>query len=1050
MKKFLVSVLAIAGLVACHNEEAVRMPEHNQAIAFDTFVDNVTRSAYDNNTLTAFTVYGTMTDFDSVINIFNGVKVSKNSNDVWAYAPEYTQYWLPEYRYDFAAVVDGTVVQNANGMPETINVDMTQQEDVLFATASRDFEANDTPTTVGFIFEHLMAKAKFTVKNTMTAGTGFVYTIESIKIKNADKNGAYDVETGVWAADEAYEADFGFVNNNLAMGSQPVSGSEVYLLPNANKDLQIEVEYYLTYNNAKLKEETKAIDAVLNIEKGKAYNFVVEFGNPGEEIEFEAIVKDWVDGEVQIFQGVSVPVASAQELVDAIADPEVGEAVLTADIDLSQPLTRSGDATPVIAKSFVINGNGNTLTYSGTNRVINITNIEENNDLVVTIKDLTINLTSSYCERGINYNAGGLLIIDNVKFEGTAPTYAVNCPSSSDNAVVKIKDSELTGNIALNLWGENMKVDVTNSILTSVDNVEAENYAAIKLNSDGTNIAEGTIVNIEGGKVIACDEKGEPSYAVSNSTVTGYVNISETTEVVGTVANPVAMIYYNGYSQFYTSTSLQSAINKAIETNAAGVRVIRDIELLQPLKVESGKSVYLDLNGKTVKGLDNNETGSYALITNQGNLTVAGPGKLVVEAQYDRDWNSYSSVISNTVGGNLVVDGGVVIEHLGGTDMAYGIDNLTNGKGTSAVATVKAATVKSTYRAIRQFLNGIEATNELYVRAGAVVEGANKSIWMQDPSKNANTGKLVVEAEAQLKGDVYLYVCEGSTEWPVEVSIASAALVGESTVLSGNVPAQYEVVEENGVWTVNELLPYYKEGNTYHINTAAGLVEVAAISLKGGENIVLDKDIDLKGVEFSGLNAFNPENVNTFDGQGYTVSNWTNNSGASDMGFIRNWVGTIKNVKFENCHLETSGRSAIAAAKVYGNIENVTINNCSLEDSYWACGLVAGLYNAGNISGCTVTNSSIKSNGGTGAIVGVINESTGTRKVESCKVEGCTVNNTGAYGETYSGALICGMINISNSTVEINGCSLANNTKEGKYVGDLYYSADEDVTVTVK
>ena len=191
------------------------------------------------------------------------------------------------------------------------------------------------------------------------------------------------------------------------------------------------------------------------------------------------------------------------------------------------------------------------------------------------------------------------------------------------------------------------------------------------------------------------------------------------------------------------------------------------------------------------------------------------------------------------------------------------------------------------------------------------------------------------------------------------------------------------------------------------------------------------------------------ENNNVFDGQGHTVSNWTNEKGSSDMGFIRNWVGTVKNVTIKNANLKTSGRSAIVAAKVYGNIENCHVVECTLTDSYWACGLIAGLYNAGNISGCTVTNSSVKSNGGTGAIVGVVNESAGTRKIENCSVTGTTVYNTGAYGETYSGALICGMINISNSTVEFNNCTYANNTKDGKYVGDLYYSADSDIQVII-
>ena len=172
-----------------------------------------------------------------------------------------------------------------------------------------------------------------------------------------------------------------------------------------------------------------------------------------------------------------------------------------------------------------------------------------------------------------------------------------------------------------------------------------------------------------------------------------------------------------------------------------------------------------------------------------------------VEATHNNGWNRYSAVIANTVGGNLTVEN-AYLEHLGGTDMSYGIDNLTNGKGTYAVTTIQNATVKSTYRAVRQFLNGIEATNELYVKAGSVLEGVNKSIFFHDPSNKANTGKLVVEKGAELKGDVYLFVTAGSTEWPVEVSIADSALVGDSKVTSGNVPEGYTVKLVDGAWTV--------------------------------------------------------------------------------------------------------------------------------------------------------------------------------------------------------------------------------------------------------
>ena len=56
-------------------------------------------------------------------------------------------------------------------------------------------------------------------------------------------------------------------------------------------------------------------------------------------------------------------------------------------------------------------------------------------------------------------------------------------------------------------------------------------------------------------------------------------------------------------------------------------------------------------------------------------------------------------------------------------------------------------------------------------------------------------------------------------------------------------------------------------------------------------------------------------------------------------------------------------------------------------------------------------------------------------------VKNTTVNNLGSYGESYSGGLVCGIFN-AGATYYFNNCILENNTKEGNYVGDLFYSAE--------
>ena len=181
-----------------------------------------------------------------------------------------------------------------------------------------------------------------------------------------------------------------------------------------------------------------------------------------------------------------------------------------------------------------------------------------------------------------------------------------------------------------------------------------------------------------------------------------------------------------------------------------------------------------------------------------------------------------------------------------------------------------------------------------------------------------------------------------------------------SDILCGHTSEGDQLLIDGKVCLTDGLL-YGSAEKSYYVSKAAGLVYLSKTSIKGNENVVLTADIDLTGIEFNGLSAFNSETPNTFDGNNHKISNWTYNGGASDMAFIKGWVGTIKNVSIENAHLKTAGRSAVLAGNVYANIENCHVINSSIEDSYWACGLIAGLYNSGNVKNCSATNSSVNS-----------------------------------------------------------------------------------------
>mgnify|MGYP003297967334 CR=1 FL=1 len=398
-------------------------------------------------------------------------------------------------------------------------------------------------------------------------------------------------------------------------------------------------------------------------------------------------------------------------------------------------------------------------------------------------------------------------------------------------------------------------------------------------------------------------------------------------------------------------TIAYETLGEAFESAENGDIIVLQKNIDQVSTISNSKEITLDLNGFTITGTDN-ITGSFSLITNKGELTITdsiGNGKMTLKATNNRGWNAYSSVISNTVGGKLIVENGT-IEHLGGTDMAYGIDNLTNGKGTYAETIINGGTIKSTYRAIRQFLNGVEAQNILTVNGG-IVEGANKSIWMQDPSAKSNTGTLTVAEGATLNGDVYLFVTAGSTEWPVSVSIVASAVNGE--VLTGNVPAGYDVTSVDGVYGVQTGAA--KIGTAYYET----LVDALAAA-KDGDAITLINNVDLSDTVLSFSKDI------TIDFNGCTL---TGTFTAKTTAFIS--VENGANVVLK----DSTGKGGLRAVETNGNLSNLvraqkggyvtiesgnyyqdaSVNGAGMIDTRHNEGVIinGGSFDLGNLGACT-------------------------------------------------------------------------------------------------
>ena len=504
-------------------------------------------------------------------------------------------------------------------------------------------------------------------------------------------------------------------------------------------------------------------------------------------------------------------------------------------------------------------------------------------------------------------------------------------------------------------------------------------------------VANGSNVSISGVTLVNDD----------NTTTTLINEVQEGATVVvsncavGTstdTSDEISVIIGSGSDYVLDATNVATLAN--LETALASG--VKEINLANAFNFD-GKYT-LNLNGKKITGLDES-TGSFGLINinPEANLTIVGPGSIELSATNNRGWNAYSSVVSNQRG-TLTVKDGAIIEHLGGTDMAYAIDNLTNTGAQPAVTTIEGATIKSVYRAIRQFLNSTTGSNELYVKAGSKVLGDNKAIWPQDANKNANPGKLVVEEGAEIE-DVYLSAASPAKEWPLEISVASSAFVEGGEIVLGTIPVGYEVIEVDGVWTIGQ--SYAEDGDNLTISSVKGLKDLAA-NVNGGNNfkgktIILANDIDLQNETWLCIGTEANPFSGTFDGNGKTIKNLTiieeeAKEGKAFIGFFgyaKN--ATIKNATFENVNLNiacldidhSQGHIAAVAGSLEGTstIENVTVKgDIKVESTVTANGasrvaVVAGGNSYGNVTMKNVhveanEGSYLKANNNLGALAG--------------------------------------------------------------------------------
>jgi hypothetical protein len=749
MKKLFVSLLAVAALAACTNEQTL-VQRGNAPMEFNVAaLDNVTRvdPSITSTSLSAFDVWAYVDQKDGTV--LTEERVSRQGDEnVWFYTNK--QYWTAGHTYYFAAIapVDTDIFTNNwtyNQAGDTIaftNVDGT--EDLIYAQTTVATPAKIvTVSPVGLEFNHLLSKVKFTFKNGFSTDNVYI-AVEDVEMV-VPAAGTYTTTTGAWALENGTTTlAFGNVVKMSTLESA-VAADERFTIPASEQELYTISFKVKHYNGEVLVGTYDKIATITGVkfEKGKAYNLTAEISPVNLElaaIEFELNeVNGWVDGVDADFLP-STPVATAEELVAALAAGS--NVTLTQDINLDSVATRAElQAGLVVNKDFTLDGNGYTVTTTA-KRALQFIEGAKN----VTIKNLTLNAPNS--ERGFQFQADGhKVVIENVT--ATSGNYTVYLTATSTNSNVLVKNCDLTGKNTISVCGENHQVNVENTKITTIDNNAAEAYASIYNN------AENTTVYVKGGEVVitgsANDSFGGVVIASGASII--FNGTEGTTTIEG---QPFVINYDNGYTYSF------STFAEAVETAKDGdtIQLLNHATLADAVTIN--KNVNLNLNGYTLTVAQSNFVNEATLVVSNG--TISGSNTQV----------GRRAIVNK---GNLTMNDVTVAQvyEAGGSAI--------NNDGANAVAVLNNVTVNAQNMAVsnkngaKMTINGGNFVGNGTGKSYAIVNQLGSTMTINGGTFEGGHGVVssTEASETTLNGGTYhcTCTCTGNSDWVLYTSYAS-------------------------------------------------------------------------------------------------------------------------------------------------------------------------------------------------------------------------------------------------------------------------------------
>ena len=312
----------------------------------------------------------------------------------------------------------------------------------------------------------------------------------------------------------------------------------------------------------------------------------------------------------------------------------------------------------------------------------------------------------------------------------------------------------------LNIWIVSETLDTSHSTYYVGDATTIETTLGFDAGTSAVDVvfkgSDEVIIRTNGGNLTV--ESGNVTHYghARYLTVADSATYTEKGTVVANVADIDKITDAEITAEQWTVVETADQLKQALEAEASKIVLGADIAVNDEMASDTlhlfvvTSDVEINLNGHNIKAhrqvASTFKASNNSLINvNKAKVTFSGYGIISLEqAGNNFGWNAYSSTISNNQG-TVTINDAVVVEHLGGTDMAYAIDVLTNGNGGDAILQVNGGMVTSAnYRAIRGFCNSTTNSVNITINGGHVYSPNNNAIWLQQPSEKLNNGSLTI------------------------------------------------------------------------------------------------------------------------------------------------------------------------------------------------------------------------------------------------------------------------------------------------------------------